>query len=113
MLDGRLNLGRKSMLGRLDFVVAELLDEVGADEGGGGEEDLDDDEYCDYHCSCLFSGQYLEHPLLNGWLVGFLYCKDKVTTRGEQIFRWKSGRDMATVGEKGDKREEGPRNLSP
>ena len=31
--------------------VAELLDDVGADEQGGGEEDLDDDEYCDYHCS--------------------------------------------------------------
>lgn len=41
------------MLGWLDFVVAELLDEVGADEQCGGEEDLDDDEYCDYHCSCF------------------------------------------------------------
>ena len=47
----RLELGRKSMLGWLDVVVAELLDEVGANEEGGGEEDLDDDEYCDYHCS--------------------------------------------------------------
>ena len=40
---------------RLDVIVAELFDEVGADEEGGGEEDLDDDEYCDYHCSCFFS----------------------------------------------------------
>ena len=39
----------------LGVVVAELLDEVGADEEGGGEEDFDDDEYCGYHCSCFFS----------------------------------------------------------
>ena len=53
MLDCVLDLGRKAMPGWLDFVVAELLDEVGADEQRGGEEDLDDDEYCDYHCSCF------------------------------------------------------------
>ena len=53
--DGRLDLGRKAMPGWLDVVFAELLDEVGADEEGGGEEDFDDDEYCDYHCSCFFS----------------------------------------------------------
>ena len=39
------------MLGWLDVVVAELLDEMGTDEQCGGEEDLDDDEYCCYHCS--------------------------------------------------------------
>ena len=54
LLDDRLDLGRKAMPGWLDFVVAELLDEVGADEQRGGEEDLDDDEYCDYHCSGFF-----------------------------------------------------------
>lgn len=51
------------MLGWLDFVVAELLDEVGADEEGGGEEDLDDDEYCDYHCSCFL--------VVNTWSIRF------------------------------------------
>ena len=40
---------------RLGVVVAELLDEVGADEESGGEEDFDDDEYRGYHCSCFFS----------------------------------------------------------
>ena len=40
---------------RLGVVVAEFLDEVGANEEGGREEDLDDDEYCDYHCSGFFS----------------------------------------------------------
>lgn len=39
----------------LGVVVAELLDEVGADEESGGEEDFDDDEYRGYHCSCFFS----------------------------------------------------------
>ena len=43
------------MLDWLDVVVAEFLNEVGANEEGGGEEDLDDDEYCDYHCSGFFS----------------------------------------------------------
>ena len=43
------------MPGWLDVVFAELLDEVGADEEGGGEEDLDDDEYCDNTCSGFFS----------------------------------------------------------
>ena len=51
----RLDLGRKAMPGWLDFVVAELLDEMGANEQGGGEEDLDDDEYYCYHCSCFIS----------------------------------------------------------
>lgn len=54
MLDCRLDLGRIAMPDWLDVFVAELLDEVGADEQGGGEEDLDDDEYCDYHCSVFF-----------------------------------------------------------
>ena len=53
MLDDRLDLGRKAMPDWLDVFVAELLDEVGADEQCSGEEDLDDDEYCDYHCSCF------------------------------------------------------------
>lgn len=53
MLDDRLDLGRKAMPGWLYVFFAEFLDEVGADEQGGGEEDLDDDEYCDYHCSCF------------------------------------------------------------
>ncbi len=96
------------MPGWLDFVVAELLDEVGADEEGGGEEDLDDDEYCDYHCSC-FLVVNTGASAFERMACWFLYCKDKVTARGEQIFRWKYGRDMATVGEKGDNREEGLR----
>ncbi len=55
MRDDWLEPGRISMLGWLDVVVAELLDEMGTDEQCGGEEDLDDDEYCCYHCSCFFS----------------------------------------------------------
>ena len=51
------------MPGWLDVVFAELLDEVGADEEGGGEEDLDDDEYCDYHCSCFL--------VVNTWSIRF------------------------------------------
>ena len=51
---GLLELGGVAMLGGLVVVVAELLYDVGADEEGGGEEDLDDDEYCGYHCSSFF-----------------------------------------------------------
>lgn len=65
------------MLGWLDFVVAELLDEVGADEEGGGEEDLDDDEYCDYHCSCFLVVNTWSIRFRTDGLLGFCTAKIK------------------------------------
>ncbi len=59
----------------LDVVVAELFDEVGANEEGGGEEDLDDDEYCCYHCSCFLVVNIRSFRYRTDGLLGFRTAK--------------------------------------